>query len=336
MPGSAGRLVPLSFLDEKVLAASGEPGLPRLILLGLAAAALFSATFVLNRAISLAGGPWAWNAALRYLDMAVLMAGWIAWRGGPARLRAVLSLFRRRWRYWLLAGGIGFGVFYAGICFAADRAPGWIVAASWQLTILASPIVLRGFGRVVPLRGVMFALLIAAGVGILNAHLLAAQTGWAGLAAGLLPVLAAAFAYPFGAQMLNRARHAGGADGALLADPACGVLLLTLGSLPVFALLLAITTPRLPGPGQILATLAVAVISGCCATTLFLYTRNLSADPYRIAAVDATQAGEVVFALAGEMSVLGAPPPDALGWLGLGAVVLGLVGLTARPAARRD
>ncbi len=258
--------------------------------------------------------------------MALLMAGWILLRRGAGALRAALALFRRRLGFWLLAGGIGFGLFYACICYAADRAPGWLVAATWQTTIVATPIVLLGFGRRVPRQGLLFAGLILLGIAVLNARFLADGQKFGAMAAAVLPVIVAAFAYPFGNQLLNRARHGGADPAGVLHDPAAAVLLMTLGALPGLALLLAATRPPAPGLGQVGGTLLVAVLSGCCATTIFVHARNASADPYRIAAVDATQAGEVGFALLGEAALLGAALPDATGWAGLAAVTAGLVG----------
>jgi drug/metabolite transporter (DMT)-like permease len=302
--------------------------MPWLLGLGLLAAALFSVTFVLNRAMSLGGGHWVWSASLRYFDMTALLGGWLLLRRGPSYLGAVLRLFRQRLGFWLAAGGIGFGVFYACCCFAADHAPGWIIAATWQVTILATPFVLRAFGARVPRRGLVFLGLIFLGILILNAQRISSGVAASQILAGVLPVLVAAFAYPVGNQLLNRARHAGDEAAALLADPIAAVLLLTLGALPVFAALILVTLPPPPSLGQIGATAIIALVAGCFATTLFLYARNLSNDPFRIAAVDATQAGEVGFALLGEMLLLGTPPPDLLSWAGLAAVVAGLVGFT--------
>jgi drug/metabolite transporter (DMT)-like permease len=310
----------------EAIAAEREPGLPGLVGLGLLAAALFSSTFVLNRAISLGGGPWEWNAALRYVDMAVLMAGWIAWRRGPRALAAVWRLFRARLGFWLTAGGIGFGVFYTGICYAADHAPGWLVAATWQLTILATPLVLRAFGQRVPLRGILFAIVILLGIALLNLHALLAGLPVRRALATCLPVLIAAFAYPTGNQLLNRARHGNLDPEGTLRDPAAAVLLMTAGALPVFAATLLVTRPPAPGTGQLVSTFLVAILAGCCATTLFLRARNSTTDAYRIAAVDATQAGEVGFALLGEILILNAPLPDLPTWTGLTAVTAGLVG----------
>ncbi|MCR6628722.1 MAG: multidrug resistance efflux transporter family protein [Magnetospirillum sp.] len=314
--------------------AAPPPSMPRLLGLGLLAAALFSVTFVLNRAMSLEGGHWAWSAALRYVDMAVLLGAWLILRHGIGHLLAVLRNFVRRMPFWLGTGGIGFGVFYACCCFAADHAPGWIVAATWQVTILVSPLVLRGFGLPVPRRGIAFLLVTFLGIAAVNGQRVMEGVTTGQMLFGVIPVLAAAVAYPVGNQLLNRARHQGGPQAALLADPATAVLLPTLGALPFFAALLMVTAPPPPTAGQVATTAVVALFAGCLATALFLHARNRSNDPYRIAAVDATQAGEVGFALVGEMLLLGAAAPSPWGWLGLLAVTAGLIGfaLDRKPA----
>lgn len=305
-----------------------SPHMPRLVGIGLLAAALFSITFVLNRAMSLGGGHWVWSASLRYVDMAFLLTAWLLVRRGPRYLAAVLHLFCARLGFWLLAGGIGFGIFYACCCFATDHAQGWIVAATWQLTILATPFVLRAFGARVPMRGLIFLGFIFLGVLTLNIQRASTGSSVTQILSGVVPVMVAAVAYPVGNQLLNRAKHAGDEASVLLSDPVAAVLLLTLGALPVFVILILLFNPPLPGVAQVGATALIALVAGCLATTLFLYARNLSRDPLHIAAVDATQAAEVAFALFGEMLMLGAAPPDLLGWVGLVAVIGGLIGFT--------
>jgi drug/metabolite transporter (DMT)-like permease len=308
--------------------------MPRLLGLGLLAAALFSVTFVVNRSMSLAGGHWAWSASLRYLDTAALLMLFLAARSGPAYLAGILQLFRRQLGFWLVAGGIGCGVFYGAICYAAGHAPGWIIAATWQITILATPLVLRMFGARVPLRGIAFLALIFLGTVILNAERVTDGVKLTQVLRGTLPVLVAAFAYPIGNQMVNRARHSDSTTAAALADPAAAVLLLTLGAQPLFAGLVLVAAPPWPSPGQLAGTAIIALIAGGVATTLFLYARNLSSDPWRIAAVDATQSGEVAFALAGEMLLLGAASPDLMSCLGLLAVTGGLAGFAVQRRPR--
>ncbi|MEJ1975712.1 MAG: multidrug resistance efflux transporter family protein [Acetobacteraceae bacterium] len=186
-------------------AATRRPGLPGLVGLGLLAAALFSSTFVLNRSVSLAGGPWVWSAALRYVDMAVLLIGWIglAARRGPA------------------AGGVAAVLVSDGVLAGRGRHR---VRRVLRLHLLRGrprawvdrrrDVAVHDFGhadRIMGVRepraarGVLFAVVIVLGIGVLNAHAFAGGAG-ARLAA-ILPVLVAAFAYPLGNQLLNRARH---------------------------------------------------------------------------------------------------------------------------------
>ncbi len=173
----------------------------KLLGLGVLAALFFSSTFVLSRAMSLEGGHWVWSASLRYLWMIVLLAGGLLIAGRGGLLLAALRLLRQHWRFWLLAGSVGFGVFYAGIAFAASYAPSWVVATTWQLTVLASPLVLLAYGRRVPWRGVVFTLLIFAGIVLVNLGQ-AQAASWQAVALGALPVIVSAFAYPAGLQLV--------------------------------------------------------------------------------------------------------------------------------------
>ena len=106
----------------------------RLILTGVLAALFFSSTFVLNRAMSLEGGHWLWTASLRYGWMLVLLCIWLSVTGRAILALQALRLYCKHWVFWTLAGCVGFGVFYALISFSASYAPGWVVAATWQMT----------------------------------------------------------------------------------------------------------------------------------------------------------------------------------------------------------
>jgi drug/metabolite transporter (DMT)-like permease len=83
---------------------------------------------------------------------------------GGIYFRRVLTEFGRHWAFWVVSGSIGFGGFYALICFAADHSPGWVVAATWQLTIIASLVVLMLFGRTLPRRIWFYSAVVFAGV----------------------------------------------------------------------------------------------------------------------------------------------------------------------------
>jgi drug/metabolite transporter (DMT)-like permease len=89
-------------------------------LIGIIAALFFSATFILNRSMSLEGGSFAWSASLRFLFMIPLLLAVVTLKGSASKLFADL---RRRFAVWFIWGTVGFGIFYAGICFAGENGP---------------------------------------------------------------------------------------------------------------------------------------------------------------------------------------------------------------------
>lgn len=301
----------------------------RIILVGVLASLFFSSTFVLNRAMSLEGGHWVWAASLRYFWMIGLLGLWMGVTGRGRLALDALQLYRKHFLFWTLAGSIGFGLFYALITFSAAYAPGWVVAATWQATILATPFVLLAFGRRVPLRAMTLTLVIFAGVVLVNAEQ-ATEVQMSEVLLGALPVFVAAFAYPVGNQLVWEARQGEhrlipSIDHPAMDDAYCRVLLLTLGSLPLWAILIIATSPPPPSTGQIMQTAIVAVCSGVIATSLFLYARHQAKSTAELAAADCTQSMEVVFSLAGEAILLGHVMPGLLGWAGIGLTMLGLM-----------
>ena len=309
----------------------------RLIFTGILAGLFFSATFVLNRAMSLSGGHWVWSASLRYGHMLLMLALALALTGQREVLARTLRLFGRHWALFTIAGSIGFGLFYGLICFSASFAPGWVVATTWQSTILASPLVLLAFGRRVPWRGIAFTALVFAGIALVMVE----QAGAGALRDVLLgaaPVLVAAVAYPFGNQLLWEARRGAvgwipHVDDPLVDHDLARVLLLTLGSLPFWAVLVLVVRPPPPSPSQLGQTAVVALLSGVVATSLFLRARHRARNAYELAAVDATQASEVIFAVAGELALLNGAAPGLRGSAGI-ALAVGGLGLYVLAQAR--
>lgn len=301
----------------------------RLIAVGVLSSLFFSSTFILNRAMSLAGGHWAWTSSLRFGYMLVFLILLLLITQGKKALTQVKEVFIQHWLFWILAGGIGFGIFYSFITFSATYATGWIIATTWQTTILATPIVLILFGRKVPAKGIFLTLLIFAGIILVNIEH-AITTDLPTVLLGALPVLVAAFAYPIGNQMVWEARLGENKklphiQNPILENGLARVLLLTLGSIPFWIILLLWTQPPPPSSGQLLSTALVALLSGVIATTLFLYARHLCKQPYEIAAVDATQSMEVVFSLIGEIVLLNGAIPGALGIVGILLTIIGLI-----------
>jgi drug/metabolite transporter (DMT)-like permease len=145
---------------------------------------------------------------------------------------------------------------------------------------------------------------------------------------GALPVLIAAFCYPTGNQLVWEAKNGNkylpDIKDPLLENPFNKVLLMSLGSVPFWVLLVAVQTPPFPSRGQLINTALVALFSGIMATSLFLFARNKARSASELAAVDATQSSEVIFAMLGEILILGAPLPNGMA---LAGIILFFIGL---------
>lgn len=95
---------------------------------------------------------------------------------------------------------------------------------------------------------------------------------------------------------------------------------MTVASMP-FWLIFAIYglfTHRVPSQSQVTQTFVVAIFSGIIATVLFFYAIELvQHDNYKLAGVEATSAGEVIFALLGEIIFLEALFPNLITLFGI-------------------
>lgn len=301
----------------------------RAIAYGLVASFFFAFTFILNRSMELGGGSWAWSASLRFFFMLPLLLC-IVWSRG--RLRTSLAHLKRHGRDYALWSTVGFGLFYAPLCFGSAFGEGWLVAGTWQLTIIAGPLLSpflfkpepgaapTPFYRRIPFAAMRWSLLILAGIALMQwEHARQLSSGQA--LSCILPILLAAFAYPLG----NRKMMEVCKDNV---DTFQRVFNMTIASMP-FWILLALwgyAGHGLPGTGQIAQSFLVALFSGLIATVLFFAATNIvKRDPARLASVEATQAGEILFALAGELILLSAPLPSALSLAGICLVIVGMV-----------
>ena len=319
-------LVLKDFRDSDI---KGNKRVVKLILLGVLSGAFFSSTFILNELMSSEGGHWVWSASLRYLFMFFLLTVITLINGGIKQLSELAHLFILHWKFWLTTGCVGFGGFYSLICFSADFSPGWVIAATWQFTIVASLLVFKLFGRKFKKRVWLFSLLIFFGVLLVNvSHIEAFDLKT--LLLGGVPVLLAAFCYPFGNQLVWEAKHANSniipnISSPLLDNVFNKVLLMTTGSFPLWVVLILLTQPPAPSAAQMINTLLVALLSGVFATSIFLFARNLASTPNELAGVDATQASEVIFALLGGIVFLGGSAPKVTSMIGLALILAGLM-----------
>ena len=377
----------------------------KLILLGLLAGAFFSSTFILNELMSSAGGHWFWSASLRYVFMLLIITVIIAIQHGFGRIKALMRIFLQHWGFWCITGSIGFGLFYTGICYAADHVAGWVVAATFMFTVVASLLVLSAFGQRFDKKFIVYAVIVFIGVALVNIseglHA-AAITDTVPMSDmllyGALPALIAAFSYPIGNQLVWQASHnarqrntelqkaaefndqkasisisidiseqnepliseaydlpattydATDLDSVLQSNNTAAtsslqnliaripsiettllqnafnkVWLMTLGCLPFWLFLGIIVRPDQPHASQIINTLLVALLAGVAATTIFLYAREQAVTSSEVAGVDSTQASEVIFALIGGILLLGNAIPSAMGLVGIGLIMVGLI-----------
>ncbi|GAE27434.1 membrane protein [Halalkalibacter wakoensis JCM 9140] len=104
------------------------------ILLGILAAMFFAVTFVLNRSMELSGGSWMWSSSLRFLFMLPFFFFIVTFRNNG---KEVLAEIKKNPIPWFVWSFFGFVLFYAPLTYAAAYGPGWLIAGTWQLVIVA-------------------------------------------------------------------------------------------------------------------------------------------------------------------------------------------------------
>lgn len=289
------------------------------LIYGILASLFFAFTFLLNRSMNLAGGYWMWSAALRYIFMLPMLAI-LLWRLPGDKFSPVLSDIKKQPATWILWSTVGFGLFYLPLTLASVFGESWLTAACWQFTIAAGVLLTPLFGKRIPVRNLLMSVIILAGIFLLQAPNMSSQSSRSNLIA-LVPILIAAFSYPLGNRKMMQHCPKG-------LDTIQRVFGMTLCSMPFWLLTAAAAFLRsgLPGQGQLIQSVAVALFSGVIATILFFHATELvSSNPRQLAVIEATQCGEVIFTLLGGILILGDTIPGPLGFLGLGLIIAGMI-----------
>lgn len=331
----------------------------KMIVWGLIASAFFSTSFVLYQLMSVQGGHWFWSASFRCFFMWLLLSVFILLQNklNPSKLIALCKLFASHWQFWCVTGGIGLGT-YGLLAFAADYAEGWVIAATYLFTVVASLVVLSFFGQSFQKKVIVYSVIVFIGVVLANVgeglrHSTSQDTDWhALLLFGALPAFIASFCFPLGNQLIWQAAQPKGdsthhtheisklatskllqkvpqVTSPLLSNPLHKVWLMSLGSLPMWLVLGFLVQPPAPSVSQMTISFLVALMAGVLGTTTFLHARSLAKQPQQLAAVDATQGSEIIFALLGGMLLLHTPMPSGLSFVGIALVIIGL-GLFAK------
>ena len=293
-----------------------------LLLIGLLSSLFFSATFIINKMISIDGGHWFYSASLRYMYTIFFISILLIGFKGFDFFKSVLLEYKNNIGFWTISGTIGFGIFYAMICYAAEFSPAWILVTTWQLTIFASIFVLAIFGNKVSKVTIFSTILVLSGITIVNLSHFDASNISAVLYSAI-PVVIAAFAFPFGNQLVWQEKKK--RDVPVLNNAFAKVFLLTLGSSPLWFILFLFLDVGTPSISQLQNVAMISILSGVIATSLFLYVRSKADSASKIMIVDATISAEVLFTLLAEVLFLNAVMPSALGLTGILITIFALV-----------
>ncbi|GAB2511471.1 multidrug resistance efflux transporter family protein [Lysobacter humi (ex Lee et al. 2017)] len=305
------------------------------VAIALLSALFFTSTYVLNRAAAVDGGHWAWTAALRYLITAPLMLPLVlARRGSIAPVAAALRAAPLAWLGW---SAIGFVLFYVCLSWAAASGPSWLVAGTFQLTVVAgmlcAPFLYDDARRRVPPVALALGLLAVGGVLLMQfAHAGGRldRDGWLALGA----VAVSAVAYPLGNRGLLLHLERRGIE----LDAVQRVFGMTVASLPAWLAIAAWAGARhgAPSLAQVGLAAGVALGAGVIATVLFFEaTGRVRRDPTALAAAEAMQAAEILFACAIGALWLGEAWPRGRAAVGALVVILAIVLFSAVAARAR-
>ncbi len=287
------------------------------LIFGIMGSFFFAFTFVLNRSMHLSGGSWIWSASLRYLFTFPILALIVVKQHGFQQVHKVI---KNNLLYWLTWSTVGFGFFYAPMSYAANYGESWLIAASWQVTIVMGIILSPVFHKRIPVKNLCISGFILIGVFLLQVHNIADMDIKMTLMT-LLPILIGAVSYPLG----NRKIMEASGDHLSTMERTYGM---TLCSLPFWFMLsvFGLVNAGVPSVNQTVKALFVAVLSGVIATLLFFKATDLVKSNHKqLAVIESTQSGEVIFTLLGGILLLGDTPPDNLGIIGISFIVFGMI-----------
>ena len=303
---------------------ASKPPVGTALAYAVVSALFFTATYVLNRADASAGGHWAWTASLRYLWTLPMMIPIVMFAGG---MRPVFTAIRKNPLQWVLWSGIGFVIFYVTLSYAADSGPSWLIAGTFCTTVvmgvLVAPLLYNDYRARIPLNALLVGVFILLGVFLMQwsaAEGSIDRKGW--IAFGL--VLISALTYPLGNRglMLHLER-----EGTSL-NPIQRTFGMVVASMPFWIAIAfyAYFQAGFAPQGQLLNTASVALTSGIIATVLFFQaTDMMKHHPVGLAAAEAMQALEIVFATLLGYVFFNEALPKFWAWIGMGIVMLGVV-----------
>jgi drug/metabolite transporter (DMT)-like permease len=300
------------------------------LILGILASFFFAFTFIFNQQMNFSGGSWLWSSSLRYIFMLPILLIIMIIKN---QLLDVLNDIKEKPIKWIAWSTIGFGLFYAPLSLASEYGASWLVAGTWQITIIAgaimSPLFFKqietknGICKVrnkIPKKSLLMSSIILLGIFLMQFQEGKNMPGLKTLL-GILPIILASFAYPLGNRKMMEV---------------CGdrfntfqrVFGMTLCSMPFWIIIstFGVLSAGLPSKEQIVQSLIVAVFSGIIATILFFKATDIvSNDTHKLAVIESTQAGEVIFTLLGGVFIFHDKTPTFISLIGIITVVIGMI-----------
>jgi hypothetical protein len=217
-------------------------------------------------------------------------------------------------------GILGFGGLYTCIALASLYLPGWLIAAIFQINILAgmliAPFIYNDHRKKIPLKALTLSLFIVLGVLVMQLDRLTHLQSIHSVYFSFLLILIGAFAWP----LANRKLLVDLEQKGINLNAMQRVMGLTVGSTPLLLLLVfyAYAQSGIAPINQVQASLYSAVFSGFLGGVCFYQaTQMVKHNPIALETVEATQVFEILFALVGEMVLINAPMPSKYALLGM-------------------
>lgn len=300
------------------------------VFIGIISSIFFSATFVVTKMMGMGGTNWGWTSFLRFALALPFLFLIVLFRG---EFIAVLKSIKKNFFTWLLWGNLAGVGFYALLSFSSDFAPSWLVASTWQVTILAglllSPLffvkvktangekLVRGK---IPIKRLFICLFILVGVILMQVNEMSAIS-LGNLLKGFIPVVIAAFFYPLG----NRKLMSKIGDDISPFQRAFGVTLVSM-PLGIIFMFYGYSKTGFVSKGDLVQALILALFSGVIATvTFFIATSRAKHNLSELAAVESTQAGMVIFTAIGSVIFIGQSFPTGLSLVGMIVIIVGMI-----------
>lgn len=295
------------------------------IIWGIIASFFLSSTFLINSLIAESGGHWAWTANLRTFFLIPILAIVLLVN---KKLHPLVQAIISKPKIFIKWGIIGFGILYSFVALASLFAPGWMIAASFQMNIvfgiLLAPFIYKDHRRKIPKQAVLLSLLILIGVLVMQFEKADGLGNSSEIAISFVLVLIGAIVWPLGNRKLMVVLE----ENNLQLNAVQRVLGMSIGSIPLLIVLAIIGYAQsgLPTISQCQASLYSAFFSGFLGGVAFYHaTQMVHKNPIAIAAIEATQALEIIFTLLGEMILLGTSFPGTYGQIGMLIVLTGLI-----------